>query len=450
MSFFKYFSDLGRATDKDLSRIVESVTQSVAREESSLSRGIFESILADPRFEKRGLETLLHDVPTEELARLLKRGELKEFGDLTKIAGLANATTEQIEALVASLRREQVADIFLKDSEKVADRVRGALDETVEASHLTDMSSATRNKLEEMCKKVDDLRGVNKASRLGTFLKIGAGVGLFTYLELAREAKIGCWVSQTNGNETTSCKLESNQCKSSALTNYDVCGTNITRTLVSPFYKFLESQSIRDKIQQLSGETWDGNDAEAYLTKHGDLLNASVPEILEPLENFSFACDHQPCGACNSSASIYSPSYLSSTNDTLKISCVSHANLFDTLIDLAGTAAAAVVDPVIDAGGKIASKSWKALKPIALVLLAVFAVVVSVMAYLKYSNNRAVAQTAMRSVQPTLTLHLANDAAVAEIPQPTLPPTNFATVEIARPETANPPTDATRDGFVFI
>lgn len=362
MSFFKALREVAHATESELEAAVIGLKDLATAETSAVTKEFATSIVNEGHFVSAGLETSYNGTRLAESTRVLRDGDIKEFGRLTNNTRLAEATPIETSAFRSSIISEEIPDIHIKDLEKSSTSVKEMAGGSLATA--TDPTQLSKSELERFNKSSEALeasRGGAKRELTGTFCKVAAGVVVGTVIAAAAGDRDGCYVSQTNGGKTTSCKIKGPLCPAENSPFYTTCPESVTSTLFSPFHTIKNaSGELKNKIEKAAQEKIpsDDNLLELYIKFYQKKIAEVAPEVLtNPVINPDTGCAHAGCAGCDPTAPIYSPHFLGTTNSTFTITCVRGSTMVDTLMDLAGSAAASVVNPIINPSGAAAASS---------------------------------------------------------------------------------------------
>lgn len=352
MAFADLFKGLGTVVEDDLEASVNALRGAARGEGDALTRGILERISQDVDYTAHGIEgASVGGRSLNEISPTFREGRIRVAGTELGIDRLANASEAEVNAVRNTLKRQQVPDVFLKEADEAESALRRNVSDSIKrAETVAELVAAERRDLEKTIEKLEKVKAERGGSVRGKFLLAGGLAIGFTELELATQAKKGCWVTSTTGGVTTSCKLDDDSCTSVLQKQfYESCSPEIRKTLISPFYK-IQEDDIAKKAAAVTGEKvpTDAASLEQYLQKHTEVLGKNLPELLkEPLKSQPFCNGTERCAACDPTAPTWSRTFLTSTDKTVTISCITQSSLFGTLFDWAGSAANAVIEPLI-------------------------------------------------------------------------------------------------------
>ena len=351
MAFADLFKGLGTVVEDDLEASVNALRGAARGEGDALTRGILERISQDVDYTAHGIEgASVGGRSLNEISPTFREGQIRVAGTELGISRLANASEAEVSAVRNTLKRQQVSDVFLKESADAESSLRRSVPDSIKtAETVAQLAAAERRNLEKTIEELERVKAERGGSVRGKFLLVGGVIG-FTELELATQAKKGCWVTRTTGDQTTSCKLDEDSCTSVLQKQfYESCSPEIRKTLISPFYK-IQEDDIAKKAAAVTGENVpsDATSLEQYLQKYTEVLGKNLPELLkEPLKTQPFCNGTERCAACDPTAPTWSRTFLTSTDKTVTISCITQSSLFGTLFDWAGSAANSVIAPLI-------------------------------------------------------------------------------------------------------
>lgn len=286
------------------------------------------------------------NIPIEDVARTLRRGELRNFAGMV---GGGTVSPNAEAAFRATLRAEPENIIRNLDDSIAVNRVRHpdldvrVNDNSTGESLRNSMTPEGRVKFENAMNKLRALVGTT-GTAFGVFAVIVLSLDFYQSMVDATLNRRGCFYAVRNGNTVTSCRLLARTCWEPNSTA-PLCpdSPNLKYNIAIMLNQSLNDNTLRNTLETLIGTAITTNSITDILT-----TDASVRTLItyynENSVTITNPCAAAPqleqsiqlCRACESSANLTSLLHFDDSElpDNATLVCVPTGSVLETLIDV--------------------------------------------------------------------------------------------------------------------